>query len=118
MVNVLSLTNGRFKNFVGTLTTATTGLELVATTTTSTVIRVSSLMFANSTTSRLSTATLTLVSGGVTHTLAAGVDVDPAQLPVQVVEKDSPVYLTGVQSIRAHASSTHVLAIVAFEELS
>ena len=37
---------------------------------------------------------------------------------IEVVEKDSPVYLTGVQSIRAHASGTHVSAVVAYEELS
>ena len=118
MVNVLSLTSGSMKNFVGTLTTATGGVELVATTSTSTVIRVSNLMFANSTTSTLSTATLTLVSGGVTHTIASGVDVDPAQMPARVVTKDSPLYMTGTQSLRGFASGTHVSAVVAYEELS
>ena len=117
-MNVLSLTNGSLKNFVGTLTTATAGIELVATTTTAVVIKVSSLMLANATTSLLSTATLTLVSGGVTHTVASGVDVDPAQAPTKVITKDSPIYLTGTQSIRGFASGSHVSAVIAYEELS
>lgn len=118
MVNILSLSNGSMKNFVGTLTTATAGIELVATTTTSVVIKVSSLMLANATTSLLSTATLTLVSGGVTHTVASGVDVDPAQVPARVITKDAPLYLTGTQSLRGHASGSHVSAVIAYEELS
>lgn len=117
-MNVLSLTSGSMKNFVGTLTTATAGIELVATTSTSVVIKVSSLMLANATTSLLSTATLTLVSGGVTHTVASGVDVDPAQPPAKVITKDSPLYLTGTQSLRGFASGSHVAAVIAYEELS
>jgi hypothetical protein len=116
-MNVLSLTSGELKNFVGTLTTATTGIELVATTTTNTVIRVSSLLFTNSTTGTLSTATLNLVSGALTHAIASGVDVDPAQVPTRVVTKDSPIYLTGSQSLRGFGSGSNVVAIVAYEEL-
>lgn len=116
-MNVLSLTSGELKNFVGTLTTAAAGIELVATTTTNTVIRVSSLLFTNSTTGTLATATLNLVSGALTHAIAAGVDVDPAQVPSRVVTKDSPIYLTGSQSLQGVASSTNVVAIVAYEEL-
>jgi hypothetical protein len=118
MVNVLSLTNGRFRNFVGTLTTSTTGVELVATTTTAQVIKVSGVLLANASTALLSTASLTLVSGGVTHTLASGVDVDPSQVPVRVVSKETPVYLTGTQSIRAFASGSNVSAVVSYEEFS
>jgi hypothetical protein len=117
-MNVLSLTRGSMKNFVGTLTTATAGIQLVATTTTAVVIKISSLMLANGTTGLLSTATLTLVSSGVTHTLASGVDVDPAQVPTRVINRESPLYLTGTQSLRGFASSTHVSAVIAYEELS
>lgn len=118
MVNVLSLTSGSMKNFIGTLTTATTGAQLAATTSATVVIKISSLMLANGTTGLLSTATLTLVSGGVTHTVAAGVDVDPSQPPVQVITRAAPLYLTGTQSLRGFASSTHVSAIIAYEEFS
>jgi len=38
--------------------------------------------------------------------------------PARVVTKDSPLYMTGTQSLRGFASGTHVSAVVAYEELS
>jgi len=116
-MNIFALSSGRLKNFVGTLTTNTTGLEFVSTTSTSTVIRVASVLFSNATTQQLATATLNMISDGVTHTLASGVDVDPAQAPLGLIGRTSPLYLTGNQSLRGFASSTNITAVVAYEEL-
>lgn len=116
-MNILTLSSGELQNFVGTLTTAADGIELVATTTTSTVVRVSSILYSNSMTGTLATATLNLVSGGVTHSIASGVDVDPAQAPLGLIGRSSPLYLTGEQSLRGLASSTNIIAVVAYEEL-
>jgi hypothetical protein len=117
VVNVLSLTSGKLKNVVATAGTATAGVTVLDITTSTAVIKVSSLMFANGG-NAMATATLRLVSGGTTHPVAVGVDVDPQQAPVALITRASPLYLTGSQSLRANASDTNVAVIINYEELS
>lgn len=115
-MNILSLTSGSLKNLVTTVSTS--AMTFLQTTSTAVVIKVSSAAFSNNTTSFLQTATLQLVSGGVTHPLAIGMNVDPEQPPEHVITRQAPLYLTGTQALRGSASSTNVSLIVAYEELS
>lgn len=115
MTNILALTDGRFKNVVTAVTTAT--MTLVQTTTTSVVVKVSSLGFSNGS-SGLATASLQFVSDGTVFPVAVGVNVDPEQPPVALVTRSTPLYLTGSQSLRAQATNTNVAAIVSYEELT
>jgi len=115
-VNILSLTNGSLKNFVATVSTSS--MTFVETTSTAVVAKISSLMFSNNTTSFLETATAQIVSGGVTHPLAIGMNVDPEQPPEPVIDKSRPIYLTGSQQIVGAASSTNVSVIVTYEEFT
>lgn len=114
MTNILGLTDGRFKNVVTSVSTAT--MTLVQTTTTSVVIKVSSLAFANGS-GGLATATLQFVNNSTVSPVAVGVNVDPEQPPVSIVTRSTPLYLTGSQSLRAQATNTNVAVIVSYEEL-
>jgi hypothetical protein len=116
VVNVLSLTNGSIKNVVTALATATSGATVLQITSSTAVIKVSSLLLANGG-SGYATAAVQLVSSGTTFPVAIGVDVDPEQVPLSVVSRSNPMYLTGDQSIKAYASSTNVAVIVNYEEL-
>lgn len=93
-------------------------MTFIETTTTNVVSKISSIMLANKTTSVLATATVEIVSEGVTHPLATGMNVDPEQQPAVVVDRASPIYMTGNQVLQGQASSTNVSVIVSYEELS
>jgi len=93
-------------------------MAFVSVTTTNVVHKISSVMLSNNTTSVLATATVQIVSDGVTHPLCTGMNVDPEQQPTVVVDRKSPIYMTGSQTLQGSASSTNVSVIVSYEELS
>jgi hypothetical protein len=99
-------------------TVSSSAMSFVTVTTTNMVQKISSIMLANNTTGVLATATVQITSQGVTHPLATGMNVDPQQPPAVVVDKANPIYMTGTQTLRGFASSTHVSVIVSYEELS
>lgn len=115
-MNILSLTNGSLKNLITTV--STNAMTFIETTSTAVVVKVSAAMFSNSTTSFLHTATLQIVSDGVTHPIAVGMTVDPEQPPEPVITRQTPIYLTGSQALRGQASSTNVSLIVSYEEFT
>jgi hypothetical protein len=115
VLNILSLSSGQLKNFVSAVSTGT--VTLVQTTTTSVVVKVSSLLLCNGS-PNLATATVQIVSDTTTHPVAVGINVDPEQTPVALVTRSAPLYLTGSQSLRANASNTNVAVLVNYEELS
>lgn len=93
-------------------------MTFVESTTTNVVQKISSIMLGNSTTGVLATATVQIVSEGVTHPLATGMNVDPEQQPEVIVDRRAPIYMTGNQVLQGQASSTNVSVIVSYEELS
>lgn len=116
-MNVLGVTSAFLRNFVGTCATATTGTTIVSTTSTNTVIKVSTVLVGNPTTATLGTAAFQVVTDGTAFTLCQAVDVDPSQEPTILVDRSSPVYLTGSQSLRVVGSSTNLVAVASFEVL-
>lgn len=115
MPNILALSDGRFK--VSATAVGTAATTLVQTTTTSVVVKVSSLRLCNGS-SGLATATLQFVDNSTTFPLVVGMNVDPEQPPAVLASRSSPIYLTGTQSLRAIATNTNISAVVVYEELS
>lgn len=115
-MNILSLTDGQLRTFFSTVSSS--AMTFVSVTTTSVVQKISSIMLANRTTNVLATATVQIVSDGVTHPICTGMNVDPEQQPAVVVDRSTPIYMTGTQTLQGSASSTNVSVLVSYEELS